>query len=99
MVQLGVGCPDDPVPRLPDLEAEVHVIEGDFQVDLVKSPDRAEDILPHDHAGGGDARYVTDELELSKIAGGTSRKGLVGVAGHAAHADHHARVLDRIVAV
>src|SRR5262245_56414785 len=62
MVKLGVRRPDDSVPRFANSDTQIHIVEGDGQVFLVKASDLLEDRFSHGQACGCYAGDVLREL-------------------------------------
>ena len=91
--------PDVPISGLLDLEAEVDVVKGDFQIFGVIAADPKEKLLTKDEAGRGhrgDVRRQGQAAEVSRIVPARVSMQMVGAR---ADSDEHTTVLEFAVRI
>src|SRR5262245_65410506 len=84
---------DDEIAALPDLEAQIDVVEHDAK-GLVEAADLVEDAPRHHQTGPSHRAAVAREIRKPRAANGLARPRAEGIGSRAIHADHGTAVLN-----
>src|SRR5262245_2433086 len=89
---------DDERTSLPDLEAEIDVVENDSQA-FVEAANLVEDAAWHHHARAGNRAAVACEIGKAQVARRLSWPRSERIGGHAIDPDDHAGMLYTAIAI
>ena len=98
MVKLGMRCPDDKEPGLPQAQTKVYIVEGYRQVYFIKSTHFQVGLFSDEHTGCGHGGKILSQVRPAKITIFRTNIGM-GMARDAAGAENDSAMLDKAVRI